>query len=137
VHVVCARLRDDVDHAAGSPSKLSTRSARNNLKLFHCFERDIDCGALSAELFTEESVVVVAAIQTDVVEDSALTREVDLIAVGTLCDADVWCECQQVFEFSSENRCRSYGCLVHRRAGLSLECVDSWSRRDCDALFDT
>src|SRR6185369_8406110 len=137
VNVVCARLLDDVDHATGSSSKLSARSARNNLKLFHCFEGDIDCGALPAELFAEESVVVVAAIKTDVVEDSTLAREVDLIAVGTLCDADVWCECQQVFKLPSENRCRSYCCLVHRRAGLSLEGVDGWSRRDGDAFLYT
>jgi hypothetical protein len=37
---------------------------------------------LTAELLAEEAVVVVAAIKTDVVEDSALAREIDLIAVG-------------------------------------------------------
>jgi hypothetical protein len=32
---------------------------------------------LTADLFTEESIVVVAAVEADVIEDSALTGECD------------------------------------------------------------
>ena len=36
---------------------------------------------MTAELLAEKAVVVVAAVQTHVIEDSALAREIDLIAV--------------------------------------------------------
>jgi hypothetical protein len=59
------------------------------LKFFYRFERDVYGCALAAELLAEEAVVVVAAIESDVIEDSALAREIDLVAVGPLRDADV------------------------------------------------
>ncbi len=84
---------------------------------------------MSAELFAEETVVVVATIETHVVEDSALTREVDLVAVGSLRDADAGSECQQIFKLASEDRCRAHGCLVDRGADFRLHGVDRWSRQ--------
>jgi hypothetical protein len=117
-----------------TPSKLSARSSRHHLKLFYCFECDVDRGTLSAELLAEETVVVVAAVETHVVEDSALTREVDLVAVRTLRDADTGRECQQVFKLSSEDRCRSHCGLIHGGADFGFHRVDSWRRRDRNGL---
>src|SRR5256885_3960885 len=134
VNVVCARFRDDVDDSARSASKLSARSSRNNLKLFHCLQRDVDCGALSAELFAEEAVVVVTAIETDVIKDSALAREIDLIAVRTLRDADVGRECQQIFKLSSQDGCSAYRSFVQCRAGFSLDGIYGWSCCDGDGF---
>ena len=87
-------------------------------------------------MFAEEAVVVVASIETDVIEDSALAREIDLVAVGTLRDADAGRECQQVFKLSSENWCGAYCCFVQRRAGFRLCRIDCWSAGDGDSFRD-
>jgi len=58
------------------------------LKLLHCFEREIDRRALAAELLAKETVVVVAAVERNVVEDAALSGEIDLVAVWSLRDTD-------------------------------------------------
>src|SRR6185312_12251145 len=86
------------------------------------------------ELLAEETVVVVAAVETHVVEDSTLTREVDLVSVGALRDADAGRECQQVFKLSSEDRSRAHCGLIHCGADFCLYSVDGWSRRDGDGL---
>src|SRR5215203_2189064 len=110
MNVIRTGLGNDVDDSARRTSKLSARASRNNLKLFYRLQCDIDRRALSAELFAKESVVVVASIERNVVEDSALTREIDFVAVGTLRNAYTGCECKQVFKFSSQNWCCTY-CL--------------------------
>ena len=43
-----------------------------------------------AGLLGEKAVVIIAAIQTDVVENAALAVEVDFITVRSLRDADAW-----------------------------------------------
>ena len=53
----------------------------------HRVERDVDGRALAAHLLAEEAVVVVAAVEADVVEDAALAGERDLVAVRPLHDA--------------------------------------------------
>src|SRR4029077_503836 len=87
MHVVCPRLCDDVHAAARRPSKFRVRAARNYLEFFYGIQRNVDGRALTSHLFAEEAVVVIAAIQADVVENSALSVEVDLIPVGPLHDA--------------------------------------------------
>jgi hypothetical protein len=89
---------------------------------------------LSAELFAEEAVVVVAAIEADVVEDSTLSSEVDLVAVGALSDADSGRERQQVFKLAAEDRRGAYGLLVERRAYFGFRDVD---RIGCGNGYDT
>lgn len=103
VKIVCARLGNDVDDASGRATKLSAGSGRDDLKLFDGFKSDIDSGSLAARLLAKEPVVVVPAVKTDVVEDAALSGEADLIAVGSLHDADARRERQQIFKLASEN----------------------------------
>ena len=86
VHFVAARLGDDVDDAARRAPELCGRAGGDDLKLLHRIERNVYGGALPARLFAEEAVVVVAAVETDVIEDAALAREVDLVAVRPLHD---------------------------------------------------
>ena len=82
--LVRARLGDDVDDAAGGAAEFGVGAGRDDLELLDRFERDVDGRALPADLLAEEAVVVVAAVEADVVEDAALAGEVDLVAVGSL-----------------------------------------------------
>jgi hypothetical protein len=102
--VVRARLGDDVHDAAGGVPELRARAARDDLKLLHGFEGDVDGGPLAADLLAEETVRVVAAVEADVVEDAALAREGNLVAVGSLDYAHAGRQGQQVFEFTAQNR---------------------------------
>ena len=102
--LVRARLRDDVDDAPGRAAEFRRGAGGNHLELLDCFERDVHRGALPAGLFPEEPVVVVAAVEADVVEDPALPREGDLVAVGPLDDGDAGREREEVLELASEVR---------------------------------
>ena len=82
--VIRSGLGDDVDYSSSRASEFSIGPACHHLELFHCIQRDIDCSALTTLLLSKESVVVVTTIQADIIKDSALTVEVDLIAIGTL-----------------------------------------------------
>ena len=115
VRGVGARLRDHVDDAAGGAAELCRRAGRDDLEFLDRVERDVDGCALPSRLFPEEPVVVVAAVQADVVEDAALTRERNLVAVRALDDADAWCQGEEVFELPAENRQRLHRPLVERR----------------------
>ena len=84
--LVRAGLGDDVDDAAGRAAELRRRAGGDHLELLDRFERDVHRGALPAGLLAEEPVVVVAAVEADVVEDPALPGEGDLVAVGPLDD---------------------------------------------------
>ena len=88
LHLVGARLGDDVDDAAGGAAELGVRAGGHHLEFLDRFERDVDRGALAAHLLAEEAVVVVAAVEADVVEDAALAGKGDLVAVRALDDAD-------------------------------------------------
>ena len=59
----------DIDHAACGTAELGVGTAghppENSLD---GLERDIDCGALTAHLLAEEAVVVIAAVQRNVVK---------------------------------------------------------------------
>src|SRR5687768_15995482 len=80
VEVVCARLGNHIDHAAGGSSKLRRRSCGNHLKFLNRLQCDIYSRTLATRLFAEEAIVVVAAIKTDVVEYPALAGKADLVA---------------------------------------------------------
>ncbi len=91
---------DDVDHATSRAAKFRVRATGDNLELLHCIERDVNGCTLTAELLAKETVVVVTTVEADVVEDTALTVEVDLVAVGALGNRDTRSESQQVFKFA-------------------------------------
>src|SRR4029077_5524209 len=97
------RLGNDVDDAAGGSAKFRVRSRRDHLELLHGVERDVNRGALPAQLLAEHAVVVIAAVHTDVIENSALPVEVDLVAVGALDDSDTRSEGQEILEFAAQD----------------------------------
>src|SRR5207245_1619854 len=72
VDSVCPRFCNDVDDSAGTAAELRVRPARGNLKFLDSFQRDVNCRALPAHLLAKKTVIVVAAVEADVVEDSAL-----------------------------------------------------------------
>jgi hypothetical protein len=74
---VRSRLRDDVDDAAGRAAEFRGSAAGDDLELLDGIQRDVDRRALTTRLLAEESVVVVAAVEADVVEDAALTGKRD------------------------------------------------------------
>jgi hypothetical protein len=81
VQVNGARLGDDVDDATGSTTALRVRAAGDDLELLDRVERDVDGHPLAADLLAEEAVVVVAAVEADVVENPALARKGDRVTV--------------------------------------------------------
>ena len=103
VWLVRPRLGDDVDDAACGPAELRRRTCRNHLEFLDRFQRDVDRRALAAGLFAEEPVVVVAAVEADVVEDPALAGKRDLVAIRPLDDADAGGQGEEILEFSAEN----------------------------------
>src|SRR5262249_20865312 len=98
VYIVCPGFGDDVDDTAGRAAKLGTGPGGHDLELPHGFHADVHGGSLPPDLLTEKSIVVVAAIQGNVVENAALAGKVDLVTVRALHDADSGRECQQVLE---------------------------------------
>src|SRR5260370_5871705 len=114
MYVVRPRFGNTVDTSAGSAAKFRAGAAGHNLKFLYGVQRDIDRSALAAHLLAKEAVVVVSAIQADVVEDASLAVEIDLVAVGSLDDAHAGCERQQVFKFASQYGSGAYRELVQR-----------------------
>ncbi len=115
VRRVRARLRDHVDDAAGRAAELGRRAGRDHLEFLDRVERDVDRRALPAGLLAEEAVVVVAAVEADVVEDPALTGERDLVAIRPLDDADAWGQGEEILELAAEDRQCLHRSLVERR----------------------
>ena len=113
-HLVRARLGDDVDDAAGGAAEFGAGAGGDHLKFLDRFQRDVDGRALPADLLAEEAVAVVAAVEADAVEDAALTRERDLVAVRPLHHADARSERQQILELAAEDRRRFDGLLIER-----------------------
>src|SRR5439155_19271462 len=114
--LVRARLGDDVDDAAARAAEFGAGAGRHDLKLLDGLERDVDRRALPAHLLAEETVVVVAAVEADVVEDAALPGERDLVAVRTLDDADARRQREQILELAPQNR-RGLDRRLVQRAG--------------------
>src|SRR2546425_8093176 len=92
MNLVRTGFSDDVDYAAGGAAEFRVGAACNHLELLHRVQRDGDGRALAAELLAEETVVVIAAVEADVVEDAALAVEVDFITVGPLRDGHARCQ---------------------------------------------
>ncbi len=130
VKFVGARLGDDVDDAARRAPELGGRARRDDLKLLDGVERDIYGGALASGLLAEEAVVVVAAVEADVVEDAALPCEVDLVAVRPLHDRDVWRQGQEVFKFPAEHGQIAHSLFVQSRARFRFDRVNGRERRN-------
>src|SRR5207342_2109746 len=103
LHLIAARLGDHVHDAAGRTAELGIGAVGDHLELLDGFERDVDGRALSAHLLAKEAVVVISAVETDVVEHAALAREGDLIAVWPLHDADAGRQRHEVLELATEN----------------------------------
>jgi hypothetical protein len=134
VEFVCAGLSDDVDHPARRTSELSRSTGSDDLKLLHCIEGDVDRSPLAARLFSEETVVVVAAVQTDVVKDPALPCEVNLIAVRALNDTHIGRKRKKVLKFTAENRRAVYCSFIQRRTGFRFCRIYRRYSRDCDGF---
>src|SRR5437660_3899162 len=133
---VGAGFRDDVDDASGAAAELRVGAARRDLEFLDSFQRDVNRGALATHLFAEESVVVVATVEADVVEDAPLPVDIDLVAVRTLSNADAGGQCQQVFKFAPEHRCRCHGDLVKGRRGGRLRNFHNRHVANDDLLCD-
>lgn len=65
-------------------AELGACAARNDLELPDRLERDVDRRPLAANLLSEKTVRVIAAIKADVIENASLAREGDFIAVRAL-----------------------------------------------------
>src|SRR5207253_9412513 len=97
----------------------------DDLKLLDRVQRNVDGGPLPAGLFAEETVIVVASVKADVVEDATLSGEVDFVTIRPLSDAHARCQSEQVFEFPAEHRQVTDRQFVERRTGFRLDRVDS------------
>ena len=104
VNFVGAGLGNDVYHSTGGAAKLGAGARGNHLEFLDGVHGDVNLRALAADLFAEEAVVVVAAVEADVVEDAALAVEGDFIAVRALHDADAGGEGEQVFKLAAQHR---------------------------------
>src|SRR5262249_530015 len=104
VETVRTGLSDHVDHATRRAPEFGIGAAGDDLELLYCFQRDVNRRALSACLLAEEPVVVVAAVQRDVVENAALSVDVDFVAVRTLRDADARRQREQIFKLAPQDR---------------------------------
>ena len=112
--VVGSGLGDDVDDAAGGAAELRVGPAGDDLKFLDGFKGDVNRGSLAAHLLAEETVVIVATVETDVVEDAALAVDVDFVAVRALNDAHAGGQREEIFKFPAENRSAVDGQLVNR-----------------------
>ncbi len=117
VKVLGPGLGDHIHHPAASAAKLRVGAAGNYLEFPHGLERDVHSRALTARLFSKEAVVVVAAIERNVVENASLSIDVDLIAVRPLRNAHARSQCEQIFKLPSQHRrgCDRY--IAEGRAG--------------------
>src|SRR5260370_38579796 len=91
MQLIGSRLRDHIHNTASSAAELRVRTAGDHLKLLDGFEGNVDIPPLPAQLLTEESVVLVAAIPADVIEDPTSSVYVHLIATRPLLSAFPWC----------------------------------------------
>ena len=87
--LVRARLRDHVDEPARGASELGVRAARDHHHLLHRVEVEGERRPLAAALLAEERVVEVGAVHRDVVVNTALSRDSELVPIGALHDGDV------------------------------------------------
>ena len=135
--LIGSRLGDDVDDAAGRAAELGAGAGGDHLEFLDRFERDVDRRPLPAHLLAEKAVVVVAAVEADVVEHAALSREGDFVAIGTLHDADARREREKIFELAPQNRRRFDRGLVERAGrGRAADVDRRRDRGDGDGFGD-
>src|SRR5258705_1119750 len=109
MNVVGAGFGNHIDNATRRSAKLRTRARCYNLELLNCFQGYVNRCTLSAQLLAEETIVVVAAVKTDIVKNTPLAGEGNLVAVGSLYDANPGSECEQVFKLPTEDRRCAHG----------------------------
>ena len=88
VDVVGPGLGDDVDEAAAAAPELGGSALGHHDDLLDRIQVEGEGGPLAAALLTEEGVVEVRAVDGDVVGDALLAVDRELVAVGSLHDAD-------------------------------------------------
>ncbi len=115
MYVIRSGLGNDVDNAAGCPPEFRVGPAGNHLKFLDRVQRDINRSALSAELLAEEAIVVVAAVEADVIEDAPLSVKVDLVSIWPLRDGHTRCQRQQIFKLAPQHGRRANRKLAQRR----------------------
>ena len=91
MHSVCTRFCNDVDNSTCRAPIFGAGTCRNHLKFLDCFKCDVNGRTLSAGLFPKKSIVVIAAIEADIVENSALARKIDFVTVWPLRNAYARC----------------------------------------------
>jgi hypothetical protein len=111
LRLVRARLRDAFTTRRGARTALAPVA---NLELLDGIQRDVDGRPLPAHLLAEKAVVVVAAVEADVVEHAPLACKRDFVSVRPLDDAHAGCQRQQILELAPEDRRGLDGGLVER-----------------------
>ena len=104
--VVGPRLGDDADEAARRAAELGGGSLVHDDQLADGVLVERERGTLSAALFPEEGVVEVGAVHDEVVEDAALSVDVQFVAVRPLGDGRPGREQRQVHEVAAVARHR-------------------------------
>src|SRR5262249_2430195 len=137
VNTIRARSGDDVNDTACGAAKLGICAIGYDLKLLNGIKGNVNRGALSSELLAKETVVIVAAVETYVVEGSTLAGKCDFVTVRSLYNTNAGRKAEQIFKLASQNRCVSYSCFVECGTGFSFHNVDGRSGGYGDALFDS
>src|SRR5262245_22295923 len=109
MYVVSPGLGDDVYDPARCASKLGARAAGDNLEFLDRVQRDVDRCSLASELLAKEAVVVVTAIEANVIENASLAAKVDFVPVRPLRDGHAGRKGKQVLKFASKNWCPANG----------------------------
>ena len=135
LHVVRARLRDHVDEARHRSAELRIRAVGDDDHLFHRIEIERERRTLSAALLAEERIVEVGAVDGDVVRDSLLSVDRQLIAVGSLHDRHAGRELREVEEVASVVRQSTHRFLIDARRSFSPGGFDQRRLRGDDDLL--
>src|SRR5262249_101067 len=114
--------------------KLCAGAAGNHLEFLHRVQSNVNGRALASYLLTKKTVVVVAAVKADVVEDAALPGKTDLVSVRALDNAHNRREGKKVFKFSSQNGSIADRAFIQRGAGGRLCGFNNWCTGDLHHL---
>src|SRR5262249_9548798 len=136
VQFVRSGFGDYVDKTSGAASELCARTRGNNLEFLDRLHRNIDRRPLTADLFAEKSIVVIAAIEIDIIEYSTLAGEIDLIAVRPLGNGNAGSQGQQILKLTAQNG-RIFDCdFIERAARFGLDDIDCRRRSNGDCLLN-
>ena len=112
------RLGDDVHEAGLRAAELCVGAVGHHHHLFDRIEIEGEGGPLSAALLAEEGVVEVGAIDGDVVGNSLLAVDRELIAVRALDDGHSRSELGQLQEVAAVVRQLRHGLVINARRSL-------------------